>query len=200
MGLFSKLFQRNPPDVQELLGRRAESRLVALLQHEDRSIRLQAVGALSELKTAAGAEPLRDLLADTDAELREAAAAALIAIGPTAVAPLAAVVAEKYGAYEPKVAAARCLGEIGDPAAVAPLLVAMNDMTANVRSAAADSLVRLGAPAVPGLLALLQDPGPSERKVRSGACGAPALSSLNCRCRDARYTQVARTRAFRCDK
>lgn len=163
MGLFSKLFQRQPPDVQELLARRATESLTDLLRHEDRNIRLQAVAALQQLKAASSVEPLRDLLTATDAELREAAATALIAIGPVSIAPLAAVVSAKYGAHEPKVVAARALGLIGDPGAVAPLLVAMNDMTANVQSAAADSLVRLGAPAVPGLLALLEDASNTQR-------------------------------------
>lgn len=163
-GLLLQTFSAQAPGRSGIAGpRRATESLIALLRHEDRSIRAQAVGALGQLKTAAGAEPLRDLLTDTDSELREAAAAALVAIGPAAVAPLAAIVSAKYGDYATKVAAARCLGEIGDPAAVAPLLVAMNDMTANVRSAAADSLVRLGAAAVPGLLALLQDPGNPKR-------------------------------------
>lgn len=163
MGIFSKLFQRKPPDVPELLARRATEHLTDLLRHEDRSIRLQAVAALHQLKAASSVEPLRNLLVGTDSEIREAAAAVLIAIGPAAVAALAAIVSAKYGAYEPKVAAARALGQIGDPGAVAPLLVAMNDMTANVRSAAADALVQLGAPAVPGLLALLQDASNTKR-------------------------------------
>lgn len=157
MNIFSRLFRREPPNVPELLARQAVGRLTDLLQHEDRTTRLQAAAALGRLKASSSVEPLRDLLAGNDPELREAAAAALVAIGPAAIAPLAAVVSAKYGAYEPKVAAARALGLIGDPGAVAPLLVAMNDMTANVRSAAADALVLLGAPAVPGLLSLLQD-------------------------------------------
>jgi HEAT repeat protein len=65
------------------------------------------------------------------------------------------------------------LGEIRAPEAVIPLLFALNDSSPYLARLAADALIRIGAPAVPGLLrALEQD---AVASVRTHAARALAL-------------------------
>lgn len=73
-----------------------------------------------------------------------------------------------------RVAAAKALGEIGDPTAVAPLLhILIDDSDSDLRWAATGALGRIGQVALPGLLAALRD---DNWKVRRSA--AEALWSM----------------------
>jgi hypothetical protein len=73
-----------------------------------------------------------------------------------------------------RAAAAKALGEIGDPTAVPELLRAMNkDADGNIRWAASGALSKIGEAAVPGLAVALKD---DDWKVRRSA--AEALSGM----------------------
>ena len=81
--------------------------------------------------------------------------------------------------------AARALGKIGDPLAVAPLILALND--SDNRSAAAEALIDIGEPAVAHLILALNDSDRSIRKVAAAALGEigdpqaidPLITALN---------------------
>jgi HEAT repeat protein len=100
----------------------------------------------------------------TDAGIPDRAAGALIAIGSPAVDPLIAALASSD--RQVRRAAARILGEIGDPAAVAPLIRALRDPYTTMRTVAGTALVKIGLPAVEPLIAVLED---ADLRVREGA-------------------------------
>lgn len=88
--------------------------------------------------------------------------------GSAAVSALAAVL--RSGSYERRVAAAQALAEIGEVGVLKPLLGALKDPEAMVRSAVANGLARVGDPqAVPGLSAALKD---RDRNVRVAVVSA----------------------------
>ncbi|MEJ5343928.1 MAG: HEAT repeat domain-containing protein [Chloroflexus sp.] len=107
-------------------------------------------------------------LGDGDADVREAAAAALGRIGDAAAVP-ALVPVLRDGYADVREAAAAALGQIGAPA-VPALVQALGDGDANVRRAAAAALGQIGdAAAVPALVRALGD---GERQVREAAAAA----------------------------
>jgi HEAT repeat protein len=79
-------------------------------------------------------------------------------------------------------AAARALGQVGDPRAVEPLIATLEHWgDADVRKAAAEALVKIGAPAVEPLIAALKDEVEWVRKAAAWALvkiGAPAVEPL----------------------
>jgi hypothetical protein len=70
-------------------------------------------------------------------------------------------------------AAARALGQLGDPRAIEPLISALRDEHQLVRSEAADALGRVGKDAVIPLLSALED---ENQEVRSSAADALAIT------------------------
>ena len=103
-----------------------------------------------------------------DNDVRQAAAAALVRIGATAVEPLSASLKHEYG--DVRRAAAKALGEIGDPRAVEPLLAAVKagttDSMRDGSSLAVEALAKIGTPAIDIMVAALRD---VEWKVRRAA-------------------------------
>ena len=61
--------------------------------------------------------------------------------------------------------AATLLGEFGDPRAVAPLMEVLHDEDRAVREAATGALRKIGAAAVPALIAALQDPNGNVQEI-----------------------------------
>jgi HEAT repeat protein len=68
-------------------------------------------------------------------------------------------------------AAAKALGEIGDPRAVEPLIAALKDDHSNVRATAANWLGKFGEPAVEQLCAALKDDNEFVRRFSADALG-----------------------------
>jgi HEAT repeat protein len=141
-------------------------------------------------------DPLVRALSLRDAEVRESAAAALVALGPDsapafrgalsssdhAVRSLAAGSLAVVGGaqdVEPliatladpdsdaRVSAARALGAIGDHRAVAPLFALLGDRYADVRAAAAQSLTALGEPLGEWIRQSLEGSAPARRELAS---------------------------------
>jgi HEAT repeat protein len=85
-------------------------------------------------------------------------------------------------------AAARALGQVGDPRAVEPLIATLEHWgDADVRKAAAEALVKIGAPAVEPLIAALKDEVERVRKAAAETLvkiGAPAVEPLIAAWRD----------------
>jgi HEAT repeat protein len=115
--------------------------------------------------------PLRDLLADTDLDRRWWAARALAAVG-TQAARGSLVAALKDPALDVRVCAAQGLGELRAEEAVAELVRCLDDPSALVSRIAADSLARIGPPAVPALIETLKQ---GKTPARAGAARALSI-------------------------
>ena len=100
-----------------------------------------------------------------DARFRKQLVEALGAVGTPAVSHLIQALRDRD--RDVCVAACRALGAIGDGQAVPPLIQALRDW--NVREAACEALVKIGAPAVPHLIQALGD---GDWSVRVAACRA----------------------------
>ena len=156
--------------------------LLAALDDESSSVRRVAAEALGQLGDARAVGPLIAALEDRNSMVRGAAAEALdrlawhpdgaevavaywlakgewqecVEIGADAVEPLAATLGNRD--YWVREAAARAIGEIGDPRGVMPLVGRLSDQAEHlwVREVAAEALGEIGDPAaVEPLLAVL---------------------------------------------
>jgi hypothetical protein len=116
-------------------------------------------------------------LSDSDREYD--ARWALVEIGEPAVEPLIAALDD--GNSEIRSWAMWCLGEIGDPRAVEPLITILHDEKKYWWGTAKSSLIEIGAPAVEPLVACLKE---ADADVAERACdtlvsiGAPAVEPL----------------------
>jgi HEAT repeat protein len=109
----------------------------------------RAQAALARV-TADDLPALVTALSDGEPEARSWAAAALGMIGePQAVSALVAVSADPDA--EVRAAVLHALGQQRSPEAVTPLLFALSDPSPYLARLAADSLIQVGAPAVPAL-------------------------------------------------
>lgn len=127
-------------------------------------LRLRAIRALGEIKSAAAIRPLRRIMKELDPDLTKTTQEALSKIGLAAWGRCAAVVT---------------LGNIGSPKAVPALIRALKDHSENVRREAARALARVPDPcSIPHLMAVLE--GDEDTPVRRQA-GATlrALGSQN---------------------
>jgi HEAT repeat protein len=113
---------------------------------------------------------LHELLRDADPERRWWAARAMAAVGTESARTLLIVALGDPDAYV-RACAAHGLGEPGGglEKAVPPLVRSLADVSPLVSRVAADSLARIGSPAVPALIAALEAEGAS---VRAGAARA----------------------------
>jgi len=116
--------------------------------------------------------PLRDLLADTDPDRRWWAVRALAAIGTQATRELL-VAALADPDPDVRACAVQGLGELRAEEATAGLVHCLADPSPFISRIAADSLSRIGPPAVMALITALQE---GEVLTRAGA--ARALSSI----------------------
>ena len=179
--------------------------LIVNLRDPDVAARQAAATALGQIGDARAVEPLVRLAAlnDADPDVRNAAAKALVTLGPGAVKPL--ITALRSRAAEVR-QAAEALGQIGLPA-IQLLVDALGEQDADLRSAAADALgklgwqpdmtvtgaiywvykrewgtcVEIGAPAVEPLIAALRDKDGEVREAAAAALiqiGAPSVQPL----------------------
>jgi len=173
-----------PPELAELLAR---------LDDESWRVRSAAVERLGTSSDPGAALP--GLLAALDGGGspggRDAAAAAIIQLGPPALGPLV----DRLGAegVEQRLSALAILGALADRRAMPALTARLADADANVRAAAAEALGHVGGPeAGPALLAALDSDDPTLR--------AAALEGL-CALRLAppvwRLTRIMAERALR---
>jgi hypothetical protein len=104
---------------------------------------------------------LHELLRDADPERRWWAARAMAAVGTESARTLLIVALGDPDAYV-RACAAHGLGEPGGglEKAVPPLVRSLADVSPLVSRVAADSLARIGSPAVPALIAALEAEGP----------------------------------------
>src|SRR5579859_7765950 len=129
-------------------------------------VRKEAAKALGQLGDARAGEPLTRALQDKSSHVRKEAALALGLIGDRrAVEPLIYTLQNEHGRsdrdYQVCVAAAQALGQIRDAPAVSPfvspLMLAFEEASVEVREAAMQALVQIGAGVVEPLVGALQD-------------------------------------------
>lgn len=142
--------------------------LLACLHDADGTVRGAAAEALVKLEPRRAIEPLLACLHDADDAVRSYAMEELGKQKATqAIVPLIALVREHRG-HEYKVVPV--LTEIG---AIEPLLVYLHDADSHVRYAAAEALVKQGAPVIEPLITCLQD-----QHIQTRITAAEALGKL----------------------
>jgi HEAT repeat protein len=125
--------------------------------------RAQAKGNISELVTKLGHKY-------EDVQL--AAVEALVMLGRPSLEPLVATLTSQFSKPDPRPMAAAALGQIGDPAAVSPLMAALRNNSSEVRQGAATALGLIrDSKATEALIHLLADKESGVRKA--------TLDSLN---------------------
>lgn len=181
------------PTIEVLRAEKDVAGLIDALGSDDGLTRQRAALALGDLAGAEAVAPLIRALGDPLTAVREAAADSLALLGPPAVGPLVELIEspEASGKYEERtvigaggrtweletrqdlrrVYAAAILGEIGDPAAVEPLVRALRDAGDDLRYQAAGAVAKFGSGAVEPLTAVLADPDPDTRIVAVGVLG-----------------------------
>ena len=132
--------------------------LLRALRTDDMWLRVMAIDALIRIGQPA-ADGLIEALRDENHAVRRAAAKALGKIGAAdAVRGLDAALLDADA--DVRRFAAEALGRIGDAGMVDGLGAALRDEQRRVREAAARALYHIGEPAIPALLAALEDPNP----------------------------------------
>ncbi len=177
------------PNVKKLEANRDVPGLIKTLGDQKSDVRDAAAEALGRIGAPA-VEPL--IAAFKDWDLRDAAAEALGRIGAPAVEPLIAALQD--GDQDVREYAAGALGQGRDARSVDPLMAALKDQGILVRVAAAEALVRVGAPAVSPLIAAFHDENGEVRAAAAEALvhiGAPAVGPLIAALQDGNVRMVS---------
>jgi HEAT repeat protein len=132
------------------------------LKDEDPQIRVGAIRALGKSGTARNAvRHFVPMLADGDADVRQAAADALVEVGRAAASPITTALQDPN--IEVRIKACEILGKIGPEAhtAAGALGVCLADADPRVRAEAAEALIQIGEKALPACREALahEDPG-----------------------------------------
>jgi HEAT repeat protein len=120
----------------------ARKQLHALLESDHESVRLAAAEALAKLGDDAGKKVFEEVLANPASPNQLVAAVAQIALGEYGGLEL---LTQKLAAKDPEIRqlAMRGLGEIGEPASIAPLLAFLKDPSWLLRISAASALIAI---------------------------------------------------------
>ena len=154
---------------------RATGTLLEFIDRGELELQLEALSGLRKLKDPRATSRLLSLLDESEARLRERAVDLLGDCGDTDTAERLEQVLRMDRSEDVRAAAARALGEIGDPVSVDVLTDALNDQF-SIRCRAIVSLGQIGDDAAqPALLAMLKDQTP---EVRFHACNAIAQARL----------------------
>lgn len=144
--------------------------LLASLKDEDLEARRKAIITLGQIKSSQAIEPLINLLLDSEEEIREAAAQAMVNIDSVHLKDLQRGLTRK----EPEIKArlARILGEIGNPQSSEVLIPLLDDEEEEVRIETAYALARTGnSMAEESLLKVLKDEVGHVRSAAANALG-----------------------------
>jgi len=172
------LFEHRNPVVRglvaEILGSIADPRafdgLVEALADSDHRVRLAAITAIGKLQTQAAVARLLEALESDDTAFADIAARALVSAGP--LVNQHAIDLLRSENRELRARAARILGQIREPLALAPLIDALKDTDDAVRAAAAIALGNLLDPAATEpLIGRLADSHPAVRAAAAEALG-----------------------------
>lgn len=141
-----------PPDVEKMVTRKRVKGLARALNYpKDSDVRASAARALGEMGDPQAAEPLVASLSDEDADVRSAAADALVRIGASALEPLVSAL----GVEDARDAAAGVIIRMGEPAVGRLLSVLTNPYSSHdpvQKQQCRRCLVQIGDSAVQGLI------------------------------------------------
>ena len=139
-------------------GESAVAALLSQLKDPNSTVRLRVVRALAAIGDSRAARPLAKLLSsEEDAEVREEIAGAFGTqglVGPAVVAACIRALSDESRSVRSR--AARALGRLASPRAALPLVGALGDGYWSVRRDAENSIMNLGARAVPPLIDALE--------------------------------------------
>ncbi|MBD3674634.1 MAG: HEAT repeat domain-containing protein [Planctomycetaceae bacterium] len=167
----SKLLQNSQTELKitaaESLGRIGDERavpyLIEMCHDEDEAVILKALGALRKIKDPGSIEPITQLLHHESSRVRQRAIDVLGQVGDAIVAEQLEQLLRNDRSEDVRAAAAKALGEIGDPGSVDRLIDALHDAF-TVKCRAIVALGEIGEEsALAPLLAMLKDPAPEVR-------------------------------------
>ncbi|MBA3872824.1 MAG: HEAT repeat domain-containing protein [Anaerolineae bacterium] len=146
--------------ISTLVEMNAIEALAEAVSHPTRSVRIDAAFGLCDVTNFTDIRAINGLLdglKDTDWTIRASAARALGKIGNFApVSALAIALNDMFG--EVRLAASQALGDISDPNSVLDLIKTLRNSTYPlVQHVAAESLARIGRPAIPELIKIIND-------------------------------------------
>jgi hypothetical protein len=142
----------------KLNDRRAINPLVKLLSDDKKYVRKSAVTALGKLGGVQTVEAISKCLNDAELEVQLAAAESLTELGDTRGFDLMLSTLLTDNLEHHLLPAIRGLGGLGNPKAVAPLVVCIRGSSGKVRKAIITVLAKFGTPAKAALQPLLADP------------------------------------------
>ena len=149
--------------------------LVKCLQDDDDFVRSFAARALGSIRDPKALNPLIKALDDKHLLVRRSAAWALGSLGDArAVDPLVNALESKD--FLVQRSAAEALGELGDQRAVDPLIKALGNEDSYIQTGVANALTRIGAAAIPKIVARLGEPkmGPRAAEILKGLNWKPS--------------------------
>ena len=159
-------------DAIDALGKSGDSKavdaLLARLHDDSPDVRRAAILALRRIDDPRAYEPMLMTLADIDNRVRRRTSAWVMSMGRDTrlIAPLVKILADSSNRIAVREFAAMALGNIGDSAAVEPLLNALSDTSPEMRRRIVHSLSIIPDPrAVESLGALLNDDDIPTRKI-----------------------------------
>lgn len=136
-------------------GKSAEQQLITAINHNDLRVCLAAISGLGTTQAVSAIDPLSKMLDAIDDEIACAAATALGQMNDAAaVKPLTDKVQTR--AQSLRLACVRSLGSIGGPESTEGLVLALGDISKNVRQEAIHALVTTGKSAAPHALTTLR--------------------------------------------
>jgi len=188
------LVRRGSSEALARIGVLAVSPLTRVLLEEDgRLLRSAAVEALGKMRDARAVAPLVVALMDSDNEIQDLAAQALVITGKPAIGPLVRVLRVAGNPFRRRVAEVlvRTRG-----LAVKPLIKALEDENAEVRFVASEALVEIGRPVLRPLRSALKSAKPAVRLEAATALGligdrravVPLVQAMKGRDQDLRQT------------
>jgi len=163
------LVRRGSSDALARIGRPAVSPLTrSLLEEDDRLARVAAVETLGKMRDERAVATLVVALMDSDGDIQDMAAQALVRTGKPAVAPLVRVLRVAGNPFRRRVAEVLVRTR---SLAVKPLIDVFGDENADVRLAASEVLVKMGKPALGSLRGALRKSKPGVRLEAATALG-----------------------------
>jgi HEAT repeat protein len=186
------LVRRGSSDALARIGKLAISPLTrVLLEEDDALVRTGAVETLGKIRDGKAVASLVVALMDSDSDIQEMAAQALVRTGEPAIAPLVRVLRVAGNPFRQRVVEVlvRTRG-----LAVKALIDALGDGNAEVRLTASEALVKIGRPALPRLRSALKNSQPAIRLEAATALGltgdpravVPLVEAMKGRDRDLR--------------
>jgi HEAT repeat protein len=143
------------------------------IKDDDDFVRNFSARALGNIGDSKALNPLIQALSDKHTLVRYSAARALGSLKDSrAVDPL--INALESGDYLAQRSAAEALSEIGDPKAIDPLIKALGNDDIFIQTGASNALIKIGKPAIPRLVAALEE-------ARIGLRAAEVLKELQWR-------------------